>query len=321
VSAPAAVKQWIAPDRYKIFAIREPSFNPARLAHRLVQSALTQNNCSVRRAAVVRIDRAGDVFRITLSTGEVIEVDAIVNAMGGWLNNFESTLPLWRPRLMWSQWRLLALDTELVGAERLEHVLTIDRAPTGAHPNRGPLAAVPHGRWVIFGCDMPARRMQSQDEMPPGDGWRVYDPADLMDRFLMDEHADHFLLLPESLKSRIAPALYSFPGVYPEILPSNVAGLEDGAVRIPTPYLDKAVWENGGVRGYYPLFGGSATTSFLDARDAFAYLLGQHGLSTADRDEWIRRIAVNLPHPPTAGGMIWERHEPTLPNVTLPIAA
>ena len=305
---------WVNYDRYTVFRIPETSFNPASFAERCTHFAAQTGRCEIVRGSAQRLDSSNGKFTITLSTGKTLKADAVVNAMGGWLPNLQSDLPLWRPKLMWSLWRLLCLNTDAIGKARLNHTITIDRRKT-AHDGQGPIAGIPHGSWIVFGCDMPARLMSSQDEVPPGEGWRPIDFSDEMDNLLFTSHAAHFPTLRDLAARNEQRAIYSFPGVYPEtISEASAARLVTG---VPSPYSATASWAMGNFPRYFPILGGSASSSLIDAQDASRHILYSLGLTADNHEEWIKKMAANFP-PNRGGTMIWDKHR--IPNL-LPLVA
>jgi glycine/D-amino acid oxidase-like deaminating enzyme len=224
---------WISPGRYSIYEIPEHSFDPARLAARLVGFALNSGTTAMVNDRATRLERSERQFSVGLASGGTIQCDVVVNAMGGWLNSLQSELPLWRPNLAFHCWRLLCLDTVALSSSRLSRVITIDRLSDPSIPTPGPLGVVPHGRWVVFGCDIPALPMASQDHLPPRAGWRPFDSGDEMDSALFHHHQSHFPILKKARDSR---ALYSFPGVYPE--PNSKETLDRTHTGKPTPYRE-----------------------------------------------------------------------------------
>jgi hypothetical protein len=126
-----------------------------------------------------------------------------------------------------------------------------------------------------------------------------------MDELLWTSNAEHFPVLKELADEGRLASIKTFPGVYPEVW--SPAAEARGETGTPTPYLNAASWQRGGMKGYYPLFGGSATTSLINARDACAHILRDHHFSIEDQDEWIERIASGIPEQGPLN-MLWNNH-------------
>jgi glycine/D-amino acid oxidase-like deaminating enzyme len=130
---------WIRPERYRIFEVPEYSFNPARLAARLMRFAENTGVCRIHFGTARNLTKRNGVFQITTATGESVEVDAVINAMGGWLTTLRTDLPIWQPKLIWNCWRLLCVNSDLLGLPQLARVLTVDRARNIGQATPGPL--------------------------------------------------------------------------------------------------------------------------------------------------------------------------------------
>jgi hypothetical protein len=126
-----------------------------------------------------------------------------------------------------------------------------------------------------------------------------------MDMLLLEAHAEHFPFLKRLISRRKLNALSSFPGVYPEV--TTEASRSREITGVPTPYLKHASWEDRRVPGYFPVFGGSATSALLDGQEASIFALSMMQGVPVDSTEWIGRIANRLPSR-SAQGMIWDSH-------------
>jgi glycine/D-amino acid oxidase-like deaminating enzyme len=299
------VKSWIDPNQFSCFQVPEASFSPASLAGRLHDYATATRRCDHIKDYADRLERRGSSFYIRLASGEEVRGDVVVNCLGGWHNELQSDLDIWRPKLVYNNWRLMAFNSDAVRQERLDRVITIDRSHTGSARSEGPLAAIPHGAWVVFGKDLVASPMRSQDEVPPGEDWRTIDLRDRMDGELFESHAEYFPILKHLYDARNMKAIFSFPGVYPEVWSTDA--VERSITGVPTPYRVKTSWVESGVPGCMSLLGGSATSALANAKDACASILTKHDLNAADKEEWIERIAAGIPKHGNPS-MIWDYH-------------
>lgn len=298
------VKSWINPANFDCFRILEASFSPATLAGRLLRFAVSTGRCSLIEEYADKLEVHGSRFRVTLLNGETIEGDVVVNSLGGWHNSLRfKDLEVVQPKLVFNNWRLMALNSDSIGEHRLDRVITIDRSHTDPSRTEGPLAAIPHGKWIVFGKDLVATAMKSQDEVLPGEDWRAIDLRNRMDNELFEEHAEYFPVLKRLYDHHNMGALFSFPGVYPEVWSTQAA--ERSITGEPTPYRVQTSWIESKVPGYMSLFGGSATSALANAKDACEAILTKNNINTKDKEEWIERIAAGIPLEGEAS-MIWD---------------
>ena len=299
------VKRWINPDQFDCFQVPEASFSPASLSDRLLQYAIATNRCSALEGYADKLELVGSRFRVTLLSGAQVEGDGVVNCLGGWHNTLRSDLDLWRPKLVFNNWRLMALNSDSIGEQRLDRVITIDRSHTDPRRTEGPLAVIPHGGWVVFGKDLVATPMQSQDELLPGEDWRTLNWRDRMDKELFEAHVEYFPILKRLYDSKNLGSLFSFPGVYPEVWSTDA--VERSVTGVPTPYLVKTSLIESKIPGYVSLLGGSATSALANAKDACVSILKKHSIDTSGQAEWIERIAAGIPKEGNPS-MIWDYH-------------
>lgn len=306
ISLSALPSAWISQGQFAgAYEVPEFSFNPARLAARLASHA-QRLQADVNTGAAVRSLTRGQqrLYCVQVADGRSYETDVVVNALGAWVSNLESDLALPQLALKWPQQRLLCLRTaELSRPVPLDRVMTvIDRA------DRIP-SALPHGPWIVFGCDLKDSELlqlpfpDAQFDVP----WRKFER--LTDKFkrektidavVLEGCAQYFLPLRQLASQDYAEHLFSFSGTYP-----HLASDPDRHFRIH---------QSPEVPGYYALSGGNATTAVIDALDMVEVVLSHLDLP----DHWTPERTRQLQEQFTAGltatefsssaGMVWQDH-------------
>ena len=294
--------RWIQPDQYAaIFEVCEYAFNPARLAARLAAFAERTGRCRIVFNRALSLTKTHSGFLISLANGKTIEADIVINALGSWVNTLRSDLPLPQFQLEYHLWRLLVFRSDTIGMPPLDRAITVERGPSKQGSMRGPVSAIPHGSYVVMGCDIPSEKLSSPDVTLPDDGWREYgSQSDIMDVTLFEAHAPYFFPLVEAKELQ---RLYSFPGIYPKIVNNTVSPYLHSQ---PTPYANETIFAANEVDNYYVVFGGSATTALIDSMDIVDLLMEKYEAKTVDTSELIEIIAKDFLQVPTASGMIWE---------------
>jgi hypothetical protein len=290
---------WIEPKKFSaVFDIPEFSFNSARLAARFVNYAENTGRCRCVIGRANFIDRTDANYQIHLVSGEVIEADIVINALGRWMKDLRCDkfeLPLHDQSLIWERWRLLCVHCQYLDIPLLDRVLTIECA------NNESLAAVPHGDWVIFGCDVPRDTLSSPEDTPTQDIWRTYNEKEKTDRQVSDLLTPYFPNLEKLIREK-PQHIFTFSGVYPTV----VGGVSSG--NKPVPYPVMKIHTSNDAPGYYLVFGGNATTSLVDASEVMHRLISDFNLPQVNESELLRTvIAPSFPSTSIGAGMIWEK--------------
>ena len=267
-----------------VYRIPEYSFNPAAVAAAGVNVAVKSEGSRFRRGTVRRVRAVGPRFEVDLVDGGVISADLVVNTLGRWAPAVDYDMPIPFPAVDHIRWRLLAVDRGPSGAG--ESVVTV-------HGRERSLAAVPHGRWTVFGCDPPVDVLAGEERFAHHSGLVPFRPDHPVDGFLYEAHLPYFadcLGTPE--------ALWTFAGV----------SLEPAAVGTSTaPYPAGELLFHPDCPRHLVSFGGSATTSLADMRGAADTVLGELGVADglpADHvDRVLRAVAEESRH---GRGMAWE---------------
>jgi glycine/D-amino acid oxidase-like deaminating enzyme len=246
---------WLNPEYFAAaFRVPEFSFRPAELAGRLAEAAGSLGG-EVVFGRVLRIARRAGMLRAELESGQTMVGALMVNAMGGWVNDIETDLPIPRPPVIFHRWRLLCAKASDLARPPISAPVSVVRTIGG------PLSAIPHGGRIVFGCDIPSERLTSQENGPVEQAWRTYDPSHPSDAALFEAHAPYFTPLAQLETPGRARVLQSCSGVYPEI---GATTSDRDVTGVPTPYGDSGHRFSNGIEDYFTLVGGSATTAIVD---------------------------------------------------------
>lgn len=285
---------WVVDEQFAgMYDVPEFAFNPAHLAGRFAAHALSLGADIVIGAAAESLDcDSQGRYRISLSDGRSYTSDLVINALGSWANQVRSELPLPHLDLEWPLSRLLCLDSSgIPGFSTLDRVLTIID-----QDNVIP-SAIPHDRWVIFGCDLDPVYLPSPDDMTTNI-WRAFDIQNEMDQILFEVNLKYFPMLRSLSHRELTEHMFSFAGIYP-----NLKACKERIFQIH---------QNPQLPGYYAISGGNATTALLDALDLVERVLCAGDLcdswtsfqTTLLQEEFLACLTAAIS--PCDSGMIWE---------------
>jgi hypothetical protein len=285
--------QWIRESHFAAaYEVPEYAFNPARLAGKFAAYAKSLGADILTKSIVDAIEpRENQRFCIRLTTGEKIDTDIIINALGNCVNHIHSELPLPRLQLEWHQWRVLCLFMpEIVNDVRLNRVITLlenDRSPT----------AISHNPWITFGCRLTPERVALPTETHVGK-WQRFNINHKMDNLLFEVHSRYFLPLQSLSSQEMLKRLFSFSSIYPAFERHR-----------ENPFR---LLQSDKVPNYYVVYGENATTALLDAVDTIHVVLRQLYPSYPFFSDYViqlvRKLSVDFTqntYPDTAR-MIWE---------------
>ncbi|MDJ0592830.1 MAG: FAD-dependent oxidoreductase [Pleurocapsa sp. MO_226.B13] len=273
-----------------VIEIPEFSFNPARLAARLVEAAVRLGTCCVYRARAQRIDSHNNIFQVGLNNGDVVEADWVINAMGNWSRTIQSNLPLPRLEITLQRWELLCFSCSDFGVPPLDRVVTVQKK------DREFIGLLPHGKWVVFGNDIDRETLESETEILEKHFLKPFDNAVKNEREILAAHKSYIPVLQKNLTQH----LYSFSGVY-----SERSQVTENAKGKPTPYSSQFEYESD-VQGYLLIFGGSATSALFQATQVIERVLSEQQSFKGDYIELLRKLMVYIPDRDFGCGMLWE---------------
>lgn len=272
--------------------IPEFSFNPARLSARLVEAALRLGNCSVYKSEARRIDLSNKSFKVYLTNGDYVEADLVINTMGNWSRRIQSELPLPKLEITLQRWEMLCFSCTEFNVPPLNRILTLQTK------DRKFIGLLPHGDWVVFGCDVNRNTVESEEKILESHFLKRFDNAVENERNILAAHQSYIPVLQRNLIQHI----YSFTGVYSEIT-EKVTSVQGR----PTPYSSHCIHKSDDVKGYLLVFGGSATSALFDATKVFDEIFSKSESADIDYVELLRRIVVHIPDPNFGKGMLWEQ--------------
>lgn len=295
---------WLGRQPAAVFQMPEYSFNPAAIARKLVSYSIETGRCEFIRARAKSVKSHGQSQVVVCDGGETIKADIVIDALGGW-----SAKVMWdddkiTSNFVFNRWRLLCFNTQDIEYPRLSRVLTFERARNPTEVAPGPLGAVPHGQWVILGCDTQPELVGSQDDEDPSRGWRLFDDSNRQDNAVYTAHRDYF---PSIDRARKYDALYSFSGIYAEI--AGAGSERRQKTGAPTPYRVKSDFRRNESKMRYNLVGGSATTSFVDAKNVIEDIYERVVEKKIDFEAAIFDLSRFFQSKFSSEGMAWEHRQ------------
>ena len=291
-------KGWVDSGRYSAdFIIPEFTFNPAAVAQVFVQYAVRSCHFELIKSSASTIERVGSNLLVQCDNGNEIEGDIVINALGRWAPTLRSNLtqlPLQDTEITWERWRLLCLKLDQIANPLLRGPLTIECKTAES------LAVIPHEGWLIFGCDTKREVLLGPEDQPIVDQWRPFSTDNESDREIISALSKHFFKL-EAVRTNSINSLFTFSGVHASVRKqSNFSSL-------PVPYAHMKVQISNNAPGYYLAFGGSATTSILDAADVVRRIANDCGLRLRPVGELMREIShTEFKARIAARRMIWQ---------------
>lgn len=273
-----------------VFEIPEFAFNPARLSAQLIETAKNTDFFQLIIAEAVDVSNVSDTFKVSLKDGRIIEGDIVISALGAWTNTLSTNFNVPQLPISLKSWKLLCLRSDSC----LDRTVTIDRKTAG------PIGIIPHDGWVVIGADVEPNILHSPEEIDVKNSWHKYEPNNNMDRTLLTAGVNYVPILRSLLLNRDYSNLFSFTGVYPEIID------ERKGEKVITPYPEARLLQNEQTPRFFVIFGGSATSALYDAQKICREICTYLGLRP-DTRMLVQRICSRFPRKKQLGnGMIWE---------------